>query len=365
MALRVLGLTLAMSMSCGGDDVGIDAATDSGTDAGTAMDAAGRDASMDASMDATVDASDADSFSDAGLPDRCSSTFDRFVDTLSRPVRCVFVAESGDDTTGDGTAAAPVRSLARGLAVAVEQRTATGELQALAVSVGTYAERLTLDNGISIYGAFDADDGWSWDAANESLVVNDAVIDDRIEGLVADSITEPTIVANLTIRAGGAATGFDTDVYGVRVIDSQPATAIGGLVLRDLVVVAGDGAPGEAGVPGGPGEVGVTGAVGDPGSVATGGPQSPGGPGAVSTCNMVVVEATRGGSGGLGGGDAEFGCGTVVDNAEAGFPASTVPTCAGGTAGDSCGCVDGGEAGGMGNPCATGAALAGAPVPLL
>ncbi len=302
-------------------------------------------------VDAGRDAGSRDS--GGPLPERCSSEHMFFMDEFGREAYCVYVAERGDDAN-EGTPDAPLRSLARGLEVAVARGVATGRVHAVAVSRGTYRERLVVVNGVSIYGGFDADDGWSRAEGNETLVLSAVSEDGRIEGLVAEGISAPTVVERLTIRAGSTLLpDLDVDVYGARVVDSTPALPeLGGLILRDLVVEAGEATRGSDGEPGSTGDTGLRGEVGDAGGTSDGNPNA-GGAGAASICGVVTIERTRGGEGGSGGGDGAMGCGTFESSATAGLPPPALLSCMGGTAGDACGCFGGGRGGGTGNLCAT------------
>jgi hypothetical protein len=327
---------------------------DGGGDAGTGSPDAGDDAGNDAGAER-----------DAGavLPERCSSEHMFFMDEFGREAYCIYVAESGNDDTGEGTPTAPFRSIGHGLEVAVARGVATGRIHAVAVSRGTYSERVVLVNGVSIYGGFDAEDGWSRNETNETIVVSAAVVDGRMEGVVADSISAPTVVERLTVRVGSMLLAdLDVDLYGVRVVGSTPVLPdLGGLVLRDLVVEVGDASDGVDGTPGAVGDDGEQGERGDAGGTSDGNPNE-GGLGAVSTCGVVTVESTRGGEGGVGGGDGAMGCGTFQASATAGLPPPALLTCVGGTVGDACGCVsDPGAAGGPGNTCAVDAADDGLP----
>lgn len=305
----------------------------------------------DVAADAGTDTGDA-------LPSQCKPGFSGFIDEFQREASCIFVAESGDDTTGDGSADAPVRSIARALELAVARSAGTGKVHAVAVSKGTYNERLDLVNGVSIYGGFDADNDWERAASNETLILSSEPEAGRIEGLVAEGITAPTVVEALTLRVGSTDSLEDTDVYGARVVNSTPALPeLGGLILRDLIVEAGDGFPGADGVTGSKGDDGKIGGTGDDGDNDAGGAATPGGSGAVSICDQITVEHTRGGDGGIGGGDGEWGCGTFATTpASAGDPPPALTSCQGGSEGDACGCFDGGAGGGEGNVCANGAA---------
>ena len=352
------GLSSLVVMGCaGGGGAPRDAGGGGDVDAGAGLDAGG-------AVDAGFDAGDPPDASER-LPERCNAELEYFMDEFGRRAYCIFVSTDGDDETGDGTVMAPFRTIGHGVEVAVAQGAATGNVHAVAVSRGTYEERVELANGISVYGQFDADDMWSRDPANETIVQNREVVDGRIEGVVADGISAPTVLEGFTITARTALVEWrDVDVYGVRVADSAPVVEdLGGLVLRDLTVEAGHAARGSDAEAGAPGDPGVVGEPGEPG-VTSSGDGVTGGRGGAAICQSVTVEATRGGTGGTSGGDDAMGCGTYREDAAPGSPPDAAPSCMGGTAGDACSCVSpidyDGEPGGPGNTCASTAASAGA-----
>ncbi|MCB9592764.1 MAG: hypothetical protein H6719_08530 [Sandaracinaceae bacterium] len=349
-------LTLLLVIGCADNPSGPRPDASASADAGGGTDAALPDAGPPPPMDAgpTTDGGEP-------LPERCNPEVEYFEDEFGRQAYCVFVATTGDDDTGDGTVTMPYATIGHGVQVAIARGVSTGRVHAVAVSKGTYTERLVLANGISVYGQFDADDMWSRDAANETIIETREVVDGRIEGVVAEAITAPTVIEGFTIRAQAALTETrDIDVYGVRVASSEPVLEdLGGLILRDLDVEAGHAAAGSDGAPGAMGAPGVQGETGDDGTTSNG-DNTPGGRGAAAICEMVTVESTRGGTGGVGGGDDAMGCGTYREDAAAGGAPMSVPSCAGGTAGDACSCVSpidyDGEPGGVGNVCGSGSA---------
>ncbi|MEM9070493.1 MAG: hypothetical protein AAGE52_18450, partial [Myxococcota bacterium] len=257
------------------------------------------------------------------------------------------------DETGDGTVLAPFATITHGSEVATAQGVATGQIQAVAVAMGTYEEQVVLQNGVSIYGQFDEEDMWSRSVANTTTISWGAVSEGRIEAVIANEISAPTVLEGFEVRARTApGDARSVDVYGVRVTESVPVLPdVGGLILRNLDVASGQAARGADGSPGAVGESGVVGATGNPGGTADGNPIA-GGEGSVSICETVTIESTRGGTGGVGGGDGAMGCGTFESSATAGVAPVAVSTCIGGTVGDACGCLDGGAGGGEGNLCA-------------
>jgi hypothetical protein len=329
------------------------AANSNGRDAGGTAEDAGETDAGQPEVDAGTDAGATDG--GVPLPERCNADFEYFEDEFGRQAYCVFVAASGDDLNGEGTVDDPYRTITYGIQVAVARGVATGRVHAVAVSRGTYEGRVVLANGISVYGQFDADDRWSRSSANETILTNARIEDGRIETLVAEDISAPTVIEGFTVRAGPAPSSMlDVDVVGVRVADSRPVLPeLGGLILRDLDVTAGAASAGSDGLPGDPGEDGEQGETGDWGDKTTG-DRTPGGDGAVSICETITIEETRGGEGGEGGGDNAMGCGTYRNDAQTGLPPPALSSCAGGTAGGACSCAEigySGSAGGTGNVC--------------
>ncbi|UJR81433.1 Hypothetical protein I5071_34910 [Sandaracinus amylolyticus] len=361
--LLAVGFGVLASTVAGCADGGSGRAPDSGPGGG-GIDSGGGNGEVDAGRDDEPDAWSGD----AGelLPQRCNPDYAFFEDEFGRQAYCIYVATTGSDETGEGTADAPYATISHGIEVAVARGAATGRVHAVAVSKGTYRERVVIENGTSVYGQFDAEDRWSRDDANETIIESATVENDRIEGVVAEGVSAPTVFEGFTIVAGPApAESRNVDVYGVRVADSTPVLPeLGGLVLRELRVEAGAGSPGDDGIAGTDGEDGVQGARGTDGTKANGNSQ-PGGPGAVSVCAGITLDRTRGGDGGSGGGDDLAGCGTGPDDARSGGSPPSLTSCGGGTAGDSCSCavpVDhDGDPGGPGNACATEAAVNGDP----
>lgn len=295
---------------------------------------------------------------------QCNPDLAYFEDEHGRRIYCIFVATSGSDTTGDGTFMAPFRTIGHGIEIAVAQGVATGHLHAVAVSRGTYDERVVLANGVSVYGQFDATDRWSRSATNETVIASRVLEGDHVEAVLAEDVSAPTVLEGFTVRASAAMDAPPgTDVIGVRVVSSSPVLAdLGGLALRDVVIEAAAGVGGADGADGSPGGPGVIGGTGPSGTTSSGDATS-GGTGSAAICDGMTIEASRGGGGGTGGGDGAMGCGTYREDASAGLAPPALASCAGGGAGDACSCVSPidyeGTDGGGGNVCASGPATSG------
>ncbi len=138
----------------------------------------------------------------------------------------VFVATSGDDANDGLTRESPVRTITRGIEVAV----AAGR-SAVLVASGTYAEKVELVEGVGVHGGYDAP-AWSRDGA-ATIVRADGV------AVSADGIVIETIVSELTVRSEDAAPGESS--IAVRIVRST------GVVLESVQVIAGRGGDGSAG----------------------------------------------------------------------------------------------------------------------
>jgi len=213
----------------------------------------------------------------------------------------IFVAPTGDDAA-PGTKAAPKRTLAAAVAAAQQ-----AGRDAVLVAAGTYAERLVVADGVSVYGGYDAK---SWQRRDTNLTwIQGAKLPSGSEGARAEGIGTPTTLQRLRISAPDAATG---SAYGLVAIEATR------LRLERVDVSAGagaNGAPGAAGSQGSNGKPGANGKAGDcddnnPGaggagggtlSVAYGGAGGAGGYGSISPTGWAGLTGWIGVAGGAGG----------------------------------------------------------------
>ena len=159
-------------------------------------------------------------------------------------VRAIFVAGGGLDSN-PGTMLLPKRTVQAGINAAFSSPTKDH----VYVSVGDYDEQILLRDGISVFGGYDAADGWSRASDHTVIVDSPATV-----AVVADGISSPTRVGWLTIRSSDASDAGDP-AYGVKAVNST------GLVVEYCSVQSGGGADGDDGTEGGPGE----GYTGNPG----------------------------------------------------------------------------------------------------
>ncbi|TDP77398.1 hypothetical protein DFR33_101298 [Bradymonas sediminis] len=149
--------------------------------------------------------------------------------------------KEGDDARSGETPSQAVKSLAVALVKA------TGARIYILAAAGTFKERVALKDGVSIFGGYDAADGW---ARNKNDVLTEidpsgdaSAFDDTTTDyitVVAQDIDKPTTLDRLTIR-GVDAVNQGASSY---VIWAHNAD---GLRVRDAIIVAGKGQKGRDG----------------------------------------------------------------------------------------------------------------------
>ncbi|MEZ4249501.1 MAG: hypothetical protein R3B99_14830 [Polyangiales bacterium] len=332
---RLLTTTLAFALACGGGGTspGTDAGlstdsgilADGGSDAGMSDDGGPDAGSSDAGVDGggcLLDCDDGDPCTAdsvvSGSADTCDLVCDHrdisgdaddpddaFEDSNCDGVdgtlaSLVFVATDGTDGDLCGTTSEPCQTLGRALSIA-----AASGLD-VAVSQGTYAETITLPDGVSIHGGYDRASDWSR-SVDHSVIVGGALLVDagsanaRLETLVAVDITTPTTVEHLTIRTPNASDSQTASVLGARLVNA------GALALRHVVVLAGAGSVGDDGANGAMGRPGITGSV-PLRPTALGVAVAGGAGGPAQVCEGTDVRPGTGGQGGSGGADPQAGC---------------------------------------------------------
>ncbi|MBN2496851.1 MAG: choice-of-anchor D domain-containing protein [Deltaproteobacteria bacterium] len=206
--------------------------------------------------------------------------------------RAVFVSALGDDGH-DGSMNYPVRSISRGLQVAVAD-----SKDYLLVSAGTFneASTLSLANGKSIYGGYDP---VSWQRSSGNVT---RIVVSSSTAVSASGISSTTWLAQLEIEGANAAAGGSA--YGVLAVSSS------GLGLLDCTVEAGRGGDGSDGSsPSGSASDGGNGNPGQAGCEDSSWPCSScdrpyGGSGGSSSCSRT---GGTGGRPGKGSGDGSAG----------------------------------------------------------
>lgn len=217
-----------------------------------------------------------------------------------------FVAGGGSDTN-PGTREEPVATLDKAIELAQASDRPRKEIYA---SKHNHVGTVVLASGVSLYGGYDATDGWSRDFTNQ------IVIQGTTTGVLADGIQAPTTFQLFHIQTSNA-TGAGNSSYGVRVIDST-----GPVRVESCVITAGNGSAGKQ-TQSQPAQA-KSGSDGNNASSASTGAYGGGAP----TC----VQSEMGGCGGKGG------------NGGAGSGSSSAMKGKGGASG----CAAGGKSGGSG-----------------
>ncbi|MGE3453819.1 MAG: hypothetical protein AB7O24_01770 [Kofleriaceae bacterium] len=250
----------------------------------------------------------------------------------------IYVARNGDDSNA-GTRAAPMKTIA----AAIEKAATSTPAKTVLIKGGQFVEQIAMKPGVSLHGGFD--DSWTQ---------SDGVITELAAGspvVTFDGITVATSLSNLTIKSsdasGGGASSFAVVVTGSMAIE-----------LRDVVVLAGNGASGIDGSTGSNGSDGGDGSDGLPGTEHSGsfGCDShtvpAGGAGGAHACGAA---GGAGGAPGVGSENRGYGAGVGAPGWRCGFASggtSGAPFDAGGRGSD-------GAAGGAGGWGASGGELGG------
>src|SRR4029079_8786275 len=109
--------------------------------------------------------------------------------------KAIFVATSIGNDANPGTKQQPVATVNVGVAKAVM----AGKLQVY-ISDGIYNERVTLSNGVSLYGGYSAANGWKRQAAYIATIRSGTVISGRVSAVEGTNINLPTTVDRVTIQ---------------------------------------------------------------------------------------------------------------------------------------------------------------------
>ncbi|MBS1150498.1 MAG: RNA-binding protein, partial [Myxococcaceae bacterium] len=187
----------------------------------------------------------------------------------------IFVDALGGNDAFPGSRLQPKLTIGAGIVAAASTKD-------VYVSKGVYSEAVTLVDGVSLYGGYDASAGWSRAVGNLTTILSPSSV-----GVQGSTLATATAVQLFTINASNA-TGTSTagdgrSSYGV-LITSSP----GGVTLTALTISAGAGSAGLAGANG------TFGANGGTGTNASGTIQ--GGPGA-SPCGATGGQGAAGVSG--------------------------------------------------------------------
>ncbi len=164
----------------------------------------------------------------------------------------VFVSVTTGAQGNPGTPAAPLSTIEAGLAMAIAS---PPPRPSLFIAAGTYnlAATLNVADGISLIGGFDPVSWIQSPGSVTQIVVADAT------AVLAANIASTTVLDHLTIA------GADGDAPGQSAVGVR-AVASPGLEIRHTILIAGNGAAGQAGAtPQGTANAGANGALGTPG----------------------------------------------------------------------------------------------------
>ncbi len=199
----------------------------------------------------------------------------------------IFVSTAGNDGN-PGTKALPKATINGGIAAAKAQNK-----KQVYISSGIYNGRVTLENGISLYGGYSQVNSWARSVNNIATIQSDLVSSNRVSALEGVNISAATTVDRLTIKTASTVSPGVSNY-------AMHCSGCTGLTLKNSKLEAGSAGPGIAGGNGSAGGNGGAGASGLPGSCGT--QADPeygglGGNGGSSACGRT------GGNGGQGGED--------------------------------------------------------------
>jgi len=230
--------------------------------------------------------------SDTDTPDGTDRNCDRIDGDIARGV---FVAKNGRPD-----AAATLDDPLDTLQAAITRAAADPSKRDVYVSTGVYSENVTLAAGINLYGGYSLDFLHRDVAENQTTILGVVPTGQQRGAVTADNIRQPTVMDGFTIY-GRNATEIGASSYAVYLKNSDAS-----LHLSNNVVMAGNGAAGQRGMPGGDG-AGATsaqsplhGAVGA--SVVNAGARTcalqptPGGAGGQNTCGATPAHGGAGGN---------------------------------------------------------------------
>lgn len=161
--------------------------------------------------------------------------------------RAYFVAKSGDDNN-PGTRQKPFKTIGKALDIL---RVMSTDIDQIYVSQGDYSENLTLVDGVSIYGGFDAGSNWARNIGYQVTIRGGHVISGNRMGMRGENLngTKPTVVQNLTLIAEDARGSIPGTQHGASSYGLH-CTNCSSLVLQGVDIYAGRGVDGANGTVG-------------------------------------------------------------------------------------------------------------------
>jgi len=215
-------------------------------------------------------------------------------------IESVFVDMLNGNNMNNGSMASPVATIAKGVDIAYN----SGKKHVL-VAFGTYSGSVTLKTGISIHGGYSGHPSWSRSKSNTTVISTNS------DGLYAEWVGDLTL-SFLTIRSADAVSSGQSSV-------AMKLYNCANIVLSNLQITAGNGAPGSNGTDGTKGLDGLSGQQGNPGCESSGGffcdsCQTPqGGAGGVSPCGANGGKGGSPGKGNANGSPGESGVGSTTN----------------------------------------------------
>jgi len=169
------------------------------------------------------------------------------------------------------------------------------------VAEGTYVEQVVLVDGLKLFGGFDVVD-WTRDpTVNLSVIQGEDFIRHRKAVVAMEIGDHPTLLEGFVIE-GEDASGWSENSTAVYIVDCSS-----NLIVRDNVIIAGDGDYGENGYWGLAGATGANGANGAPAAepagafncfteCSSGSGGTPGGAGGQTSCSGIPTDGGDGGA---------------------------------------------------------------------
>jgi len=147
--------------------------------------------------------------------------------------RGIFVATTGSDTAA-GTRDAPLKTISKALTLAAS----VSGLDHIYVATGQYAEQVTLANGVSIFGGYDATDNWKRIGGAPTTIFYDGP-GERI-AVRGVGITSATVLGMLEVRTAHTTVASQSNYA----LHCKNCSA---LVIQNSKITAGNGGNGAAG----------------------------------------------------------------------------------------------------------------------
>lgn len=222
--------------------------------------------------------------------------------------KAIFVSASSGNDANAGTKSGPKQTIGAAMFAAL-----AGNKTQILIAAGTYAEKLTLSNGISIYGRYSS--SWTRSVSN-TVTIASPFANDKVIGIEGNNITSPTTIDGIRVQNAHATGTGGYSNYGVY------CKGCTGVTLKNSTVIAGNGSAGANGGTGANGTMGSSGNFGVNGS-CDGNVNAMGGGGGTNTGGLAY--GGNGGAGGYGSSSGQPG-GSVVGGGAGGSGGSSGST---------------------------------------